>query len=65
MKIDVSYISTKYYDKTNIMQWVWWFEKYHYIKGFKMRIFGVYINVREKNALEKLIAIGKQKTTIK
>jgi hypothetical protein len=33
MKIDVSYTSTKYYDKTNIIQWIWMFKKYTYIKG--------------------------------
>jgi len=60
MKINVSYISTKYYDRTNITQWMWYFERYRYIKGFRIRIFGVYINIREKNALEKLIGMIKK-----
>ena len=59
MKINVSYMSTKYYNKSNIIQWVWMFRKYKYVKGFVMRIFGVYINVRESNATEKLIEQGR------
>lgn len=59
MKININYISIKHYDRTNIMQWVWWFDKYKYIKGFKIRLFGVYINVRENNATEKLIKISR------
>lgn len=35
------------------------FKKYNYVKGFIIRIFGVYINVRERNATEKLIEIAK------
>ena len=58
MKVNVSYISPKYYDRSNIIQWVWWFERYRYIKGFKMRIFGIYVNVREKNATAKLIKLA-------
>lgn len=57
MKIDVSYISTKYYDRKNIMQWVFMFKRYTAVKGFIMRIFGVYVNVRENNATEKLIKL--------
>jgi len=60
MKINISYISTKHYDRTNIMQWAWMFKKYKYVSGFIMRIFGVYINVREKNATEKLIAKARK-----
>jgi hypothetical protein len=37
------------------------FKRYKYVKGFIMRIFGVYINVRESNATDKLIAKGKLK----
>ncbi len=55
MKISVSYTSTKYYDITNIMQWVWKFKRYRCVKGFIMRIFGIYINIRENNATEKII----------
>lgn len=60
MNIDVSYISTKWYDRSSIAQWMWWFERYRYIRGFKMRIFGVYINVRENNATEKLIKLAHE-----
>lgn len=58
MKINISYCSTKHYDRTNINQWFWMFKKYTFVKGFIMRICGVYFNVREKNATEKLIAIA-------
>lgn len=60
MKIDVKFISTKYYDRTNIGQWFWYFKPYTFVNGFIMRIFGVYFNVREDNATEKLIEIGKR-----
>ncbi len=56
MKINVKYISTKHYDRTNISQWMWMFKKYTGVRGFIIRIFGVYINCRENNATEKLIA---------
>ncbi len=65
MEVDISYCSTKHYDKTNIMQWVWMFKRYTYIKGFIVRIFGVYINVRENDSFNKLIKIGREKTTIR
>ncbi len=60
MKINVSFISTKHYDKTNIHQWVWYIKKYKYIKGFIFRFFGIYFNVRENNATEKLIKIAQK-----
>lgn len=56
MKLNIKYISTKHYDRKNIIQWVWMFKKYSYIKGFILRIFGIYINVRESNAYEKIIS---------
>lgn len=59
MKISISYISPKYYNINTINQWMWMFKKYNYVKGFIIRIFGVYINVRERNATEKLIEIAK------
>lgn len=58
MDISISYNPTIYYNKSNIIQWAYMFEKYTYIKGFKLRLLGIYINVREKNATEKLIKIG-------
>ncbi len=60
MKVNISYCSTKYYDRTNITQWMWMFKRHKYIKGFIMRIFGVYFNVRENNAFEKLLGIWKE-----
>ena len=61
MKINNSYTSTKHYDRKNIIQWVWMFRRYTYIKGFVMRIFGIDINVRENNAREKMIEQFKKK----
>lgn len=60
MKINISYCSTTYYDKTNITQWMWYFKRYENVKGFICRIFGIYINVRENNATEKLIKIATE-----
>jgi hypothetical protein len=42
------------------MQWVFYFKRYTYVKGFVMRIFGVYINVRERDAYNKLLKIINQ-----
>ena len=61
MKINISYISTKNYDRTNIIQWMFMFRRYTYVKGFVMRIFGIDINVRENNAREKMIEQLKKK----
>jgi len=61
MKKNISCISTKHYDRTNIIQWVWMFRRYTYVKGFVMRIFGININVRENNAREKMIEQFKKK----
>lgn len=58
MKITISYCSINHYNKDNINQWMWMFRKYEYIKGFIVRILGVYINVRESHAKEKLINIA-------
>lgn len=45
---------------------MFYFRKHRYIKGFAMRFFYIDIRISEKNALEKLISIGrkiqKQKT---
>lgn len=60
MKINIGHISTKHYDRTTILQWVWIFKRYKYVKGFIMRIFGIYINVCENNAFEKLIAKARK-----
>ena len=61
MEIDVSYTRTKYYDITNIIQWVYYFEKYKYVRGFKLRVFGIGINIRENKATEKLMKIWHEK----
>lgn len=62
MKINCHYVSTKHYDRTNIYQWIWRFESYTYIKGWRIRICGISFNIREKDATKKLIALHfKQK----
>lgn len=61
MQINLYYISTKHYTWRSINQWMFWFSRYNYIKGFKMRIFGVYINVREDNATQKLLKIAHER----
>jgi hypothetical protein len=65
MKINVSFISIKHYSKKNIGQWFWMFRRYTLIKGFIVRICGVYINVRERKAFEKLIGIANSRKTNK
>ncbi len=55
MKTSISFTPIKYYNWKNIDQWIWHFHTYKSIKGFILRIFGIYINVRENDATEKLI----------
>ena len=59
MKINIKFISPKYFDKKSIAQWAWKYTKYKYIKGGIIRIFGIGVNVRENNAIDKLIEIFK------
>jgi len=61
MKINFGYCSRKYYNKSNIKQWLWTFQKYQYVNGFIARLFGFYINVREDDATEKLINLANRK----
>ena len=37
---------------------MWYFRTYKFVRGFMLRIFGVHINIRERNATEKLIRIA-------
>lgn len=61
MKITVSFVNPKHYNISNIGQWIWYFKKYKFVKGFNIRIFGLHFNIREKNATEKLIFLFKEK----
>ncbi len=61
MKINIDYISPKYYSRKNIKQWFWYFKRYIFIKGFIIRILGLYINVRENNAAEKIAARSRER----
>jgi hypothetical protein len=55
MKLKINYISTNWYDKSNIKQWMWYFRKWKGARGFTVRIFGVHMIIRENRAKEKLI----------
>ena len=59
MKININYVSRKWYNKTTINSWFWYYKPYVNIKGFVIRICGIDINIREKNATAKLIAKSK------
>jgi hypothetical protein len=61
MKINVNYVSRKWYDKSTIKSWFWYFKPYSYIKGFNIRICGVHFNIRENNDTQKLINKSKTK----
>lgn len=61
MKIDISFTSIKHYNWKNIHYWIWYFKTYKFVKAFIIRIFGVYINVREQSATQNLIAKGLKK----
>lgn len=54
MKISINYCSIMHYNKSTIIQWVYYFKKYTYIKGFIIRIFGLYINISLKKVGEKV-----------
>lgn len=62
MKINVSF-QKPFGSKINeIKQWIWMFKWYTACYGFITRIFGVYINVRENDATNKILeAIRKNK----
>lgn len=62
MKINISYTSISHFNLSSVHWWVFMFKRYTYINGFIIRIFGVYINVREKDATDKLLKIAKQQT---
>lgn len=55
MKVNIYYCPISDYNKTNITQWAFMFRRYKFINGFVMRVFGIYINIREKNATQKLL----------
>lgn len=59
MKINVNYVSRKWYDKETIKSWFWYFRPYVYIKGFNIRICGAHFNIRENNSTQKLINKSK------
>lgn len=58
IKINIYYMSYRKYGVYCGSQWFFYFKKYKNIKGFILRIFGIYINIRERDALKKLIALA-------
>ncbi len=57
MKIDISFTNIKHYDISNVGQWAWMFKRKKFVKGFILRFFGIYFNVRETYAMEKLLTL--------
>ena len=55
MKINIKYCSRKDYNKETINQWFFMYRPYKNVKGFIVRIFGVWINICENNATNILI----------
>lgn len=43
-----------------VQYWLFMFKRYKNVKGFYMRFFGIYINVTEQNASEKLLKLFHQ-----
>lgn len=60
-KINISYSKLKHYPRGTINQWFWYCRRYKNVKGIIFRICGVYFNIREKDARDKLIAIMHQR----
>jgi hypothetical protein len=56
MKVDITYIKRS--KSNSFVKWMWYFRTYKFVRGFMLRIFGVHINIRERNATEKLIRIA-------
>lgn len=61
MEYYITFTSIKYYDWTNVRQWIWMFKIKKHVRGFMCRIFGIYINVQEKQATCKLIKIWQER----
>lgn len=58
MKINISFTPYSKYKKLcgNVdFNWYFMYNKYKNVNGFICRIFGIYFNIRENNATEKLI----------
>lgn len=55
MKVDVNYVSVKWFPIDKIGWWLFYFKKYTYVKGFNLRILGIHFNVRENDATAKLL----------
>ena len=53
-------ISFNYIEKSkfrNLLQWAFSYSSYRFLSGFKLRIFGLHINIREYDSLKKLIKV--------
>jgi hypothetical protein len=60
MKIDIKIM--RFYPHRH---WFFYFRRYTYVKGFWGRICGVWFNIREKNATEKLLKVWIEQMAIK
>lgn len=60
MKINISYCKPYVSGIGLYKEWFFMFKRYTAVNGFIIRIFGVYFNVRENNATEKLIKLFKE-----
>lgn len=58
MKVNIDYVSTKWYHDApdGLRQWAFYFKRYSGVRGFILRVFGVHVNIRENGATDKLIA---------
>ena len=54
MRLNIKYISRKFFGKERIKDWIFSFRKYKHFRGFNLRLFGVHINVTEKDGLKNL-----------
>jgi hypothetical protein len=61
MKVDINYISTKHFPNDKFGWWAFYFNRYTYIRGFNLRVFGVHFNIRENNGTEKMIKAFRNK----
>lgn len=60
--MEISFDVIKYY---NNFCWFFYFRKYRYIKGFNIRLFGIHVNLRDKDSTNKLIHIANVQKVLK
>jgi len=60
MKIDISFQNPSWFGFKYITQWVYMYKRYTVCYGFILRIFGIYINVRENDSTHKIMEKVKE-----